>query len=109
VLKPLIRKGISIWDDTQIQAGDQWRNQIAEALGNARVGVPIASGQKTTLSQCGIGLSQRAKAFAMEFPAGRVATIVGVRGERVGILLSEVDLPRLGVLDPHIIRSLARV
>jgi hypothetical protein len=38
----------------------------------------------------------------MEFPAGRVATIVGVRGERVGILLSEVDLPRLGVLDPRI-------
>jgi hypothetical protein len=32
VLKPLIRKGtISIWDDTQIQIGDQWRNQIAEA------------------------------------------------------------------------------
>jgi hypothetical protein len=65
-------------------------------------GVPIASGQKTTLRQCGIGLSQRAKAFAMEFPAGRVATIVGARGERVGILLSEVDLPRWGVLDPHI-------
>lgn len=33
VLKPLIRKGtISIWDDTQIQVGDQWRNQIAETL-----------------------------------------------------------------------------
>ena len=31
-------------------------------------GVPIASGQKTTLSHYGIGPSQRAKAFAMEFP-----------------------------------------
>jgi len=31
-------------------------------------GVPTVSGQKTTLSRCGIGLSQRAKAFAMEFP-----------------------------------------
>jgi TIR domain len=44
VLKPLIRKGIiSIWDDTQIQAGDKWRNQIAEALGNARVAVLLVS------------------------------------------------------------------
>jgi hypothetical protein len=44
VLKPLIRKGIiSIWHDTQIQAGDQWRNQIAEALGNARVAVLLVS------------------------------------------------------------------
>jgi TIR domain len=44
VLKPLIRKGtISIWDDTQVQAGDQWRNQIAEALGNARVAVLLVS------------------------------------------------------------------
>ena len=32
------------------------------------IGVAIATGQKPTLSQCGIGLSQRAKAFAMEFP-----------------------------------------
>ena len=32
------------------------------------IGVPTVNGQKTTLSQCGIGLSQRAKAFAMEFP-----------------------------------------
>jgi hypothetical protein len=31
-------------------------------------GVPTASGQKTTLSHYGIGPSQRAKAFAMEFP-----------------------------------------
>jgi hypothetical protein len=44
VLKPLIRKGIiSIWDDTQIQAGDQWRNQVAEVLGNARVAVLLVS------------------------------------------------------------------
>jgi TIR domain-containing protein len=44
VLKPLIRKGlISIWDDTQIQAGDQWRYQIAEALRSARVAVLLVS------------------------------------------------------------------
>jgi hypothetical protein len=44
VLKPLIRKGlISIWDDTQIQVGDQWRYQIAAALGNARVAVLLVS------------------------------------------------------------------
>jgi len=34
----------------------------------AVLGVPTVNGQTTTLSQCGIGLSQRAKAFAMEFP-----------------------------------------
>ena len=34
---------ISIWDDTQIQAGDQWRYQIAAALGNARVAVLLVS------------------------------------------------------------------
>ena len=31
-------------------------------------GVPTASGQKPTLSRYGIGPSQRAKPFAMEFP-----------------------------------------
>ena len=45
----------------------------------------------------------------MKFPAGRVAIIVGVRGERVGVLLSEVVLPRLGVLDLRIIGSVAWV
>ena len=81
-------------------------------------GVPTASGQKTTLSQCGIGPSQRAMPLRWNSPsrliarvriAERVAIIVGVRGERVGVLLSEVDLPRFGVLDPRIISSLARV
>jgi hypothetical protein len=44
VLKPLVRKGvITIWDDTQIRAGDQWRDHIAEALGNARVAVLLVS------------------------------------------------------------------
>ena len=32
------------------------------------LGVPIASGQKPTLSRRGIGLSQRAQTFAVEFP-----------------------------------------
>jgi hypothetical protein len=34
---------------------------------NAVIGVAIAGGQKTTLSQSGIGQSQRAKSFAVEF------------------------------------------
>jgi hypothetical protein len=33
----------------------------------------------------------------------------GLTGERIGFLLSEVDLPRFGVLDPRIIRSLSWV
>ena len=65
----------------------------------SRAGVPTASGQKTTLSQCGIGPSQRAMPLRWNSPsrliarvriAERVAIIVGVRGERVGVLLSEV-------------------
>jgi hypothetical protein len=42
--------------------------------------------------------------------AGRKAChFVRPAGELVAFLLSEVDLPRFGVLDPPIIRSLARV
>ena len=70
----------------------------------ALVGVPTVDGQKTTLSQCGIGLSQRAKAFARAWPAIQLSVLMG---EPVDFLLSEVDLPRLGVLDPRIIRSLS--
>jgi hypothetical protein len=93
-------------------------NQTKSGAGpTEQSGVPTASGQKTTLSQCGIGLSQREKAFTMEFPfevigrvvAGRVANSSAPRGERVGFLLSEVDLPRFGMLDPRVIRSLARL
>jgi hypothetical protein len=32
------------------------------------MGEAIAAGQKPTLSRCGIGLSQRAKAFAIKLP-----------------------------------------
>jgi hypothetical protein len=40
----------------------------AVVLSPLQSGVPTVSGQKTTLSQCGVWLSQRAKAFAMKFP-----------------------------------------
>jgi len=83
-------------------------NRMLQKPNRVHIGVAIASGQKTTLSQCGIGMSQRAKTFAMNLPAGRVANWSTLRGARVGFLLSEVDLPRFGVLDPRIIRSLAR-
>ena len=51
-----------------IAVGDYyWRRQTRVRL----VGIPTASGQKTTLSQCEPvrnRLSQQAKAFAMKFP-----------------------------------------
>jgi hypothetical protein len=62
----------------------------------ALYGVPTVTGQKTTLSQCGIGLYQRAKSVAMLL--GKAASISAnssaLTGERGQFLLSEVDLPR---------------
>lgn len=43
-LKPLIRqKRIRIWDDTAIDAGEQWREEIKRALGAANVAVLLMS------------------------------------------------------------------
>jgi hypothetical protein len=38
-----------------------------------------------------------------------LANSSGLTGERIGFLLSEVYLPRFGVLDPRILRSLSWV
>lgn len=43
-LKPLERDGvISLWDDTRLQAGSQWEQEIAEALAQADVAILMIS------------------------------------------------------------------
>jgi ribosomal protein S18 len=44
MLKPLARTGkIALWDDTQLQAGQKWRNEIQEAINRAKVAVLLVS------------------------------------------------------------------
>jgi hypothetical protein len=42
-LKPLQRVGIEVWDDTRLKAGEQWREEIREALAAAKVAILLIS------------------------------------------------------------------
>jgi hypothetical protein len=44
MLKPMVRnKIISVWEDTKISAGDEWRGEIKEALARAKSAVLLVS------------------------------------------------------------------
>ncbi len=43
ILKPLVRQGVSTWDDTVIESGSDWREEIRRALSRASVAVLLVS------------------------------------------------------------------
>jgi hypothetical protein len=42
-LEPLVREGLDCWDDTHIQPGDDWQQEIRTALDTAQVAVLLIS------------------------------------------------------------------
>lgn len=42
-LRPLQREGIDVWDDTRLKAGEQWREEIREALAATKVAILLIS------------------------------------------------------------------
>lgn len=42
-LKPLQRDGVEVWDDTRLKAGEQWRDEIRDALAAAKVAILLIS------------------------------------------------------------------
>jgi nucleotide-binding universal stress UspA family protein len=42
-LKPLQREGIEVWDDTRLRAGERWRDEIRDALADAKVAILLIS------------------------------------------------------------------
>src|SRR5512135_3783351 len=42
-LKPLVREGLDCWDDTHIRPGDDWKQEIQNALDMAQVAVLLIS------------------------------------------------------------------